>query len=164
MIGTWEKSAWDRVVCKGGYATKGNMRGGKEREEDWTQGREKNYQSINIRRHLLLSILRDFTLSLGTWRAPQRGEVRGERQTVSSTCHLLSLVWLQHGHWEIALFSQENEPDSWGFQPVSGRQQGVGETGENWKLRLCSPSDCCCLRKWPQLSVPQEKLGIWILV
>lgn len=27
---------------------------------------------------------------------------------------------------EIALFSQENEPDSWGFQPVLGRQQGVG--------------------------------------
>lgn len=50
------------------------------------------------------------------------------------------------------------------IQPVSGRQQGVGEIGENRKLQLCRPSGCCCLRKWPQLSVPQEKLGIWILV
>ena len=34
ITGAWEKSAWERVVYKGSYATKGNMRDGKERAEN----------------------------------------------------------------------------------------------------------------------------------
>lgn len=94
----------------------------------------------------------------------ERREVRGERGRQSPPLAICFPLFDCSMGTEKSLSSlRKMNSDSWGFQPVLGRQQGVGRLGKTGNYGSAAPLTAAA-REWPQLSVPQEKLGIWILV